>query len=101
MEEARKKNKSLRYDQEFRNRIELIQEFDFPIASGQVTITPDEKYIIASGIYPPRIKVYDTHDLTIKFERGIDSEVIKFCTLAEDYSKLAFACVDRNIEFHT
>ena len=30
LEEAYKKNKSLRYDAEYRNRIEVIHDFDFP-----------------------------------------------------------------------
>lgn len=36
VEEAKKTNKSLRYDDEYRRRIELIQDFQFPIATNQV-----------------------------------------------------------------
>lgn len=63
-------------------------------------MTPDEQYIIATGVYPPTIKIYDTHELSMKCLRGVDSEVVKFCVLSEDFSKLVFACSDRNIEFH-
>jgi len=32
--------------------------------------------------------------------RGLDAEVIKFCILSDDYSKIAMANHDRSIEFH-
>lgn len=32
--------------------------------------------------------------------RGIDSEIVKFCMLSEDYTKFALAEFDRNIEVH-
>ena len=38
--------------------------------------------------------------MSMKCERGIDSEVIQFRALTPDYSKLVFLCVDRNIELH-
>lgn len=41
LEEAKKTNKSLRYDEEYRRRIELIQDFQFPIATNQVEISKD------------------------------------------------------------
>lgn len=100
LEEANKRKKSLKYDQEYRRRIELIQDFDFPIASTQVQVSPNQLYIIATGIYPPQIKVFETSQLSMKCMRGIDSEVVKFNILDDDYTKLAFACADRSIEFH-
>lgn len=32
--------------------------------------------------------------------RGLDSEVVKFCMLGDDYTKFALAEFDRNIEVH-
>lgn len=100
LEEANKRKKSLKYDQDFRRRIELIQDFDFPVATTQVKMTPNQLYIIASGIYPPQIKIFETSQLSMKCMRGLDSEIVKFNILEEDYTKLAFACADRSIEFH-
>ena len=100
LEEANKRKKSLKLDQDFRRRIELIQDFDFPVACSQVQMSPDQLYIIATGIYPPTIKIFETSQLSLKCSRGIDSEVVKFNILEEDYTKLAFACADRTIEFH-
>ena len=36
----------------------------------------------------------------MKCERGLDSEVIRFAMLSEDYSKICFACSDRSLIFH-
>jgi ribosome biogenesis protein ENP2 len=63
-------------------------------------MTPDNNYILASGIYAPRIKIFETRELTMKCERGIDSEVIQMLSISEDYSKIALLCGDRNIELH-
>ena len=46
------------------------------------------------------IKIFETSELSMKCERGIDAEVIQMCSLSSDYSKLAFLCDDRNIELH-
>lgn len=37
----------------------------------------------------------------MKFERGLDSEVVTFQILSEDYSKLVFLQCDRYVEFHS
>nr|KAG5711784.1 hypothetical protein BaRGS_023548 [Batillaria attramentaria] len=39
--------------------------------------------------------------MSMKFERGLDAEVVKFIFLSDDYSKLLFLQDDRYIEFHT
>ena len=56
IEDAIKKKTSLKYNQEYRNRIELIQDFDFPTASTQVQITEDQRYIIATGFCLGKMK---------------------------------------------
>lgn len=40
-------------------------------------MTPDEKYIIATGVYPPMIKTYETNQLSMKFDRYVSSEVVQ------------------------
>jgi len=100
IDDASKNRKSLRYNKDFRRRIELIQDFDFPVASSRVKMTPDQKYIIATGVYPPSVKIYETAELSMKCMRGIDAEVVNFCILGSDYSKLVFICDDRTLEFH-
>lgn len=100
IEEASTKKKSLRYNTDYRKRIELIQDFEFPGACGRVKISEDHQYIVASGIYPPQIKIFETSDLSMKCMRGMDSEIVQFSILSPDYSKLAFICADRSVEFH-
>ncbi|KAI8105935.1 hypothetical protein M9434_000514 [Picochlorum sp. BPE23] len=94
------KKKSLRKDEEYRKRIELIQDFEFPAACQRIKATPDGQYIFATGYHPPRVRVYDLSQLSMKFERYLDSEIVDFQILSEDYSKAVFLCADRSLHFH-
>ena len=100
IEEAKKQKIKLKNLEDYRRRIDLIQDLDFSVSSQRIRVSKDQNYIVASGIYPPRAKVYETHSLSMKVERGIDSQIIQMQILSEDYSKLAFLCDDRNIELH-
>ena len=51
-------------------------------------------------MYPPTIKIFETEELSMKCLRGVDSEIVRFTFLDDDYTKLAFASSDRNIDFH-
>ncbi|CAD6194183.1 unnamed protein product [Caenorhabditis auriculariae] len=83
-----------------RRRIQLIQDFDMPDVSHTINITPDGKYVFASGSYKPFIKCYDLSNLSLKFERGLDADVIKMIVLSEDFSKLVILEQERYIEMH-
>ncbi|XP_075992256.1 nucleolar protein 10 lethal (2) 34Fd [Anticarsia gemmatalis] len=96
----RKKRALLKKNVDLRRRIELIQEFDMPGVSTSLRVSKDGQYIMATGIYKPRVKCYDVNNLSLKFERCLDSEVVKFEILSEDYSKLVFLQCDRYVEFH-
>lgn len=96
----RKKRKMIRSDPDLRDRIELIQDFDMPIVSNQVQMSPDGQYIFATGTYKPRVKCFDLTQYSMKFERCFDSECVKFKILSEDYSKAVFLHNDRYVEFH-
>ncbi|KAK6232094.1 hypothetical protein SCA6_002167 [Theobroma cacao] len=52
------------------------------------------------SIYPPQVKVYELRQFSMKFERHLESEIIDFQVLADDYSKLAFLCADRSVNLH-
>ena len=60
MEEAKKKKMKLKHLDEYRNRIELIQDFEFNISSQRVKVSEDQHYVIATGIYAPMVKIFDT-----------------------------------------
>ncbi|KRX92317.1 Nucleolar protein 10 [Trichinella pseudospiralis] len=81
-------------------RIELIQDFAMPDASDTVVMSNDGKYIYAAGTYKPRIRCYDVQQLSLKFERCVDSEVIKMKVLSDGYEKLVMIEKERWLEFH-
>ena len=84
-----------------KNRIQLIQDFEMPTVSNCVTVSPDRQYIFAAGVYKPRVRCYETSNLSLKFERCIDYEVLKMKVLSEDYSKFVLLQIERHLEFHT
>jgi len=94
------KKKQLRKDEEYRKRIELIQDFEFPSACQRIKITPDGQYIFATGYHAPRVRVYDLSQLSMKFERYLDAEIVDFQILSDDYAKAVFLCADRTLHFH-
>lgn len=80
--------------------MELIQDFDMPGVSTSIKVSKDGKYIMVTGIYKPRVRCYEVANLSMKFERCMDAEVIKFEMLSEDYSKVVFLQCDRFVELH-
>jgi ribosome biogenesis protein ENP2 len=49
---------------------------DYPVSSQKLRVSDDGHYIITTGVYPPKIKIFETAELSLKCERGIDSEVV-------------------------
>ena len=93
----RKRRQLVKTDLEVRKRIELIQDFEMPAVSDCLKISRDGQYVLATGIYKPRVRCYDLHNLGIKFERCLDSEVVSFEVLSEDYTKMVFLHCDRSV----
>ena len=46
-----------------------------PAISDKIQVSADGQYVLATGIYKPRVKCFDLHSLGQKFERCLDSEV--------------------------
>jgi len=101
LEEAHKKKQSLRQNEDFKKRIDLIQDFEFNVASSRVRVTPDGQHILATGIYAPELRIFDLKELGLKCSRGLDSEVVDFLMLSEDWKKLVMLMDDRTLEFHS
>ncbi|XP_044519573.1 nucleolar protein 10 isoform X3 [Gracilinanus agilis] len=97
----RKKRALQKKDVDVRRRIELIQDFEMPTVSTTIKVSKDGQYILATGTYKPRVRCYDTYQLSLKFERCLDSDVVTFDILSDDYSKIVFLHNDRYIEFHS
>lgn len=68
-----------------------------PGVSTSLRVSKDGQYIMAAGIYKPRIKCFDVNNLSLKFERCLDSEVVTFEILSEDYSKVCTVTVLWNL----
>ncbi|XP_055584829.1 nucleolar protein 10 [Uranotaenia lowii] len=96
----KKRREAQRKNVDVSRRIELIQDFDMPSVATSVELSPDGQYVLATGTYKPRIKCFDVNNLSLKFERCFDSEVVRFKVLGEDYGKVAFLQADRYVEFH-
>lgn len=94
------KKRALRTDHDYLRRIDLVQDLEFNTAATRMKTTPDGRYIIASGIYPPQVRVFELSELSLKFERHLTSEIVDFQVLGDDYSKLAFLCADRSVWLH-
>lgn len=97
----RKRRQLVKKDIDIRKRIELIQDFDMPALSDRIRVSKDGQYVLATGIYKPRLRCYDLHNLGLKFERCLDAEVVTFEILSDDYSKIVFLQCDRYVEFHS
>eukprot|EP00741_Cyanophora_paradoxa_P025706 tig00000388_g24807.t1 len=97
---SEKKKKALKYDEDFRRRIELVQDLEFPTASQRIHATPDGQFLLAAGNYPPQLRCYEFSQLSMKFQRNLTCDVSQFLVLSEDYAKLALMLEDRTVEFH-
>jgi ribosome biogenesis protein ENP2 len=100
MKDSKFSYKKLKKNEEYTNRIDIIQDFEFSASAGCIKVSEDGNYVFASGIYPPRLKIYDLNEMTLKCERGFDAEIRKIEMIAEDYTKAALLLEDRNIEIH-
>uniref|UniRef100_A0A3P9A4E0 Nucleolar protein 10 n=1 Tax=Esox lucius TaxID=8010 RepID=A0A3P9A4E0_ESOLU len=97
----RKKRALQKNDLDIQRRIELIQDFEMPTVCTSIKVSRDGQFILAAGTYKPRIRCYDTYQLSLKFERCLDSDVVAFDILSDDYSKLVFLHCNRYVEFHS
>lgn len=95
-----KSKRKLRKREDYQRRIELVQDLSFTASSSRVKMSPDGQFLIVSGLHPPQVKCYDVSQLSMKWCRHMDAEIVDFCCLSDDYSKLAFICADRSIRFH-
>ena len=74
----RKKRKAAIENDKILSKIELIQDFEFPVASNKIRCTYDGLHIMATGTYKPQIRVWECEQLSLKFERHTDAENVDF-----------------------
>lgn len=78
MKDVNFSNKKLKKKEEYTNRIEILQDFDFAVTAGCLKVSNDGNYVFATGIYPPKMKIFDLNEMSLKCERNFDSEIRKF-----------------------
>ncbi|RPB09423.1 WD40 repeat-like protein [Morchella conica CCBAS932] len=98
---ARKRKRSLKNDEAYMNRIELIQDFEFEEASQCIKVSEDGEYAMATGTYKPQQHIYHLPSSALKYARHTSSLNIKFILLSTDYTKSLHLQTDRSLEFHT
>lgn len=97
--ERARRNLSKR-DDNIRRRIELLQDFSMPASSSKLIQSKDGRFIVAAGTYSPRIRCYELDQLSMKFERYVDADVMDLLFLGDDYGKMAILLNDRSVLFH-
>lgn len=98
---ARKNRKTLRNDAEYKSRIELLQDFEFPEASNKIRLSPDGEFAMATGTYKPHIRLYEFSQMSMKFERHTNAENVTFEIVSDDWTKSVHLQADRSIDLHT
>ena len=68
-------------------RIEVLQDLFFPTSSGRVKVSRDGGTLMATGGYPPQCRAYELRELSLKFSRHFESEVVQFQLLSSDWKK--------------
>ena len=97
--ERARRNLSKR-DSSIRRRIELLQDFAMPASSSKLVQSNDGRFIMAAGTYSPRIRCFELDQMSMKFERYVDADVVDMLMLGDDYGKIALLQNDRSILFH-
>lgn len=92
--------RKLRGSEEYRMRLQLLQDLEFRGSSHSIAVSEDQQYLLVSGSYSPEIRMFDVLNLSMKFKRGLDHEIVKADFLSEDYRKLAILCRNRVVDFH-
>lgn len=98
---VRRRKRSLKYDPEYRNRVELLQDFEFEEASCCVRVSEDGNWVMSTGTYKPQIHVHNLRQLSLSFARHTTSLNVTFVLLSRDYSKSIHLQSDRKLELHT
>lgn len=83
----------------FEKNSETTWQFNFPSSIQKIKETHDSNFLIAYGIYPSQIKCFDLNDISLKFERHVDTEIIDFQILSSNWEKIVLLKIDKQLEF--
>ncbi|OIR58222.1 MAG: nucleolar protein 10 [Amphiamblys sp. WSBS2006] len=93
--------KEQKKSKEWRGRIELIQGFSFPTTATHIAFTPDKTAMVGCGVYRPQFKVFLLGELSVLFERSLNSGAKAIEFLSKDWKRLCFMQENRRLEFHS
>lgn len=94
------KKTSIKKDsRKFYSRSDL--DFFFPSSSQLIKETGDGHSLISYGDYPPQIRCFDLNNLSLKFNRHLDSSIMDFQFISHDWTKILLLRADKFLEFHT
>jgi ribosome biogenesis protein ENP2 len=62
------------------------------VACQRVKTSRDGRFLFATGTYPPQIKVYELSQLSMKFERHLDAQIVQFQACVIHFPRLLFQC---------
>ena len=103
----RARRQALKEDSALGRRIDLLQDFEFEGGtrggegtSKRIKFSSDGNYILATGEYPPAVKVFDLTQLGMKYERRLGCECVDALPLSPDLGKMVFLLADRTLDFH-
>jgi ribosome biogenesis protein ENP2 len=82
--------RKLKKDKAYQSRVMVLQDFTMPAASQRMKVSRDQRSLFVSGTYKPLVKCYDVDELSVKFERCLDEEIVDFELLNDDFSKVCF-----------
>ncbi|KAH3765860.1 Nucleolar protein 10 [Pelomyxa schiedti] len=84
-----------------RKQILLLQDFGFPTTTTKLRFSPDGNFICGTGAYPPQLRMWETSQMTLKFQRNIIELAKQFLMLSDDFSKLALLHGAKRLELHS
>ena len=87
-------------DPELARRVDLVQDLEFPSACAKLQFSRDGKFLLAAGTHAPQVRCFELSQLSMKFVRHLEAEVVDLQILSEDYAKLALLCNDRSVQLH-
>ena len=78
MNDKRQRRESSQTAAEQQQRVELLQDFRFPSACHKIQSTSTGDCLIATGNYPPQVRLFDVANLSPKVTRHFDADIVDF-----------------------
>lgn len=77
-----------------------LPDFRFPLLCTDLSLSRDQRKLLAIGKYKPSVKLFDLKTLTLKFERNLVCDPLRVISLDNEADKFAVLRNDKTLEFH-